>query len=164
MIVLLADVQFATDDGLDAMLVRGIGKMHGAKDIAVVGHGHGGHAEFIHALAELIDVTGAIEQRIVSVQVQVDELGHGSVAVVYRNGDRGKSGKYSFGGGLVRARASRQRLLQQLPSLSDKFGHFEGFHKIGNVIFLQEGASIARFHTVRERVENVLLHSRAILF
>ena len=77
-IVLFADVQFAPDDRLHPMLVRRIDEMHGAEDVAVIGHGHRGHAEFLHALAELFDVTGAIEQGIVGMQMQVDELGHGS--------------------------------------------------------------------------------------
>ena len=59
------------------MLVRRIHEMHRAENVAVIGHGHGGHAEFLHALAELFDVTSAIEQGIVGVQMQVNELGHG---------------------------------------------------------------------------------------
>jgi hypothetical protein len=33
----------------------------------------------VNVLAEFFDVTSAIEQGVVGVQVQVDELGHGSV-------------------------------------------------------------------------------------
>jgi len=43
----------------------------------MIGHGHGGHAKLLHALAELFDVTSAIKQGIVRVQMQVNELGHG---------------------------------------------------------------------------------------
>jgi hypothetical protein len=46
----------------------------------VIGHGYGGHPKFLHALAQLFDITSAIEQGIVGVQVQVNELGHGSKA------------------------------------------------------------------------------------
>jgi hypothetical protein len=42
----------------------------------VIGHGYGGHPKFLHALAQLFDITSAIEQGIVGVQVQVNELGH----------------------------------------------------------------------------------------
>jgi ABC-type phosphate/phosphonate transport system ATPase subunit len=59
------------------MLVRRIHEMHGAENVAVIGHGHSGHAKLLHVLAELFDVTSAIEERIVGVQVQVNELGHG---------------------------------------------------------------------------------------
>ena len=88
-IVLFADVKFAADDRLDAVLVRRVDEMHRAKNIAVVGHGHGGHAQFLYALAELFDVASAVEHGIVGMQVQVDELGHGLV-LVYRNGRGGR--------------------------------------------------------------------------
>jgi hypothetical protein len=52
----------------------------------VIGHGHGGHAQLLHALAELFDVTGAIKKGIVGVQVQVDELGHGYAASLTQKG------------------------------------------------------------------------------
>jgi hypothetical protein len=56
--------------------VRGIYKVHRAKNVAVVGHGHGGHAEFMDALNEFLDVASAVKQRIIAMQMQVDELGH----------------------------------------------------------------------------------------
>ncbi len=43
-IILLADIKFAAHDRLHASVIRRIHKMHGAKNISVVGHGHGGHA------------------------------------------------------------------------------------------------------------------------
>jgi hypothetical protein len=79
-IVLFADVEFASDNRLHAMLVCGIDEMHGAKDIAVIGHCDSGHSQLAHMFAEFFDVTGAVKQGIVGVQVQVDELGHGSMA------------------------------------------------------------------------------------
>jgi hypothetical protein len=54
-----------------------VDEVHRAKNITVVGHGHGGHAHFLYPLAELFDITGAVEQGVVGVQVQVNELGHG---------------------------------------------------------------------------------------
>ena len=50
-IVFLADVEFAANNGLHAGGLRGIDEMHGAKNISVVGHGHGGHAHFLYPLA-----------------------------------------------------------------------------------------------------------------
>ena len=76
-IVFFADVEFAADDGLDAVFVGGVDEMHGAEDISVVGHGDGGHAEFFHALAEFFHVAGAVEQGVIGMQMQMDELGHG---------------------------------------------------------------------------------------
>ena len=77
-VVFLADVKLAADDRLDAGLVRRIHEMHRAEDVAVVGHGHGGHAQLLHPLDKLLDVAGAVEQGVVGMEVQVDELGHGS--------------------------------------------------------------------------------------
>jgi ketol-acid reductoisomerase len=48
--------------------------MHRAKNIAVVGHGHRGHAELVDALDEFLNVASAVEQRIIAMQMQVDEL------------------------------------------------------------------------------------------
>ncbi len=76
-VVFLADVEFAADDGLHARMFRSVDKVDCAKNIAVVGHGHGGHAQLFHALAKFFDITGAVEQGVVRVQMQVDELGHG---------------------------------------------------------------------------------------
>ncbi len=78
-VVFLADVEFATNDGLDSGMLRSVDEVDCAKDVAVVGHGHGGHAQLFYAVAEFFDVTGAVEQGVVRMQVQVDELGHGSV-------------------------------------------------------------------------------------
>jgi hypothetical protein len=56
----------------------------------MVGHGHGRHAQFLHMLAELFHVTGAVKQRIIGMQMQVNELRHGSVGLVYRMRALGK--------------------------------------------------------------------------
>jgi hypothetical protein len=76
-VVFLADVKFASNNRFHALLVRRIHEVDRAKNVAVVGHGHGRHTQLAYMLAELFDVTSAIEQGIVSMQMQVDELGHG---------------------------------------------------------------------------------------
>src|SRR5579863_4432129 len=43
-IVFFADVEFAADDGLDIILVGRVDEVHGAENIAVVGHCDRGHA------------------------------------------------------------------------------------------------------------------------
>ncbi len=73
-IVLLADVKLASDDGLDAFLLCRVDKMHGAKNIAVIGHGDGRHPELFHAMDELFDVAGAVKERVIGMEMQVDEL------------------------------------------------------------------------------------------
>jgi hypothetical protein len=58
-------------------------------------------------------------------QMKVDELGHGSVALVYRNSDRGKLGSYwvcrLVGAGCL-------RFLQQAAGLGDELGNLEGLY------------------------------------
>src|SRR6266568_1317018 len=76
MIVLLADVKLATDDGLNSGGFGGVHKMHSAKNIAVVSHGHGRHAQLFDAMAELFDVASAVEHRIVSMKMKVNALRH----------------------------------------------------------------------------------------
>ena len=60
-IFLLANVQLASDDWLNSGLVRSIYEMNGPKNIAMIGHRHGGHAELFHAVNKLLHVAGAIE-------------------------------------------------------------------------------------------------------
>jgi hypothetical protein len=45
-----------------------------AKNIAVVGHGHRRHAQFVDALHKFLNVAGAVEQRIITMQMKMDEL------------------------------------------------------------------------------------------
>ena len=66
-VVLFADVEFAAHDRFNANLMRSIDKMHSAKNIAMVSHGHGGHAEFMDAVDKFLDVASAIEQRVIAV-------------------------------------------------------------------------------------------------
>ncbi len=89
-VVFFADVEFAADDGLHARMFGGVDEVDRAKDVAVVGHGHGGHAQLFHTLAKFFDVTSAVEHGVVGVQVQVDELRHGVVGLVYRKPGRRK--------------------------------------------------------------------------
>jgi hypothetical protein len=60
-VVFFADVEFASHDRFDAGLVRGIYKMHRAKNVAVVGHGHCGHAKFMNPIDEFVDVASTVE-------------------------------------------------------------------------------------------------------
>jgi len=59
-VVLFADVKFASNNRLHAVFVRRIHEVDGAKNVAVVGHGHGRHAQLAHMLTEFFDVTSAI--------------------------------------------------------------------------------------------------------
>ena len=54
--------------------MRSIDKMYGAKNIAVVGHGHCWHPQFFHTMGKLFDVACTVEKGVVGMQVKVDEL------------------------------------------------------------------------------------------
>ena len=44
----------------------------------MIGHGDGGHAKFLYALAQFFYVAGAVEERVIGMEVQVYELGYGA--------------------------------------------------------------------------------------
>ena len=75
-IILLANIEFTTDDGLNASFVCRIYEMHSAKDVAMIGHGYSRHAQLFDPMDELFHVTGAVEHGVIGVKVEVDELGH----------------------------------------------------------------------------------------
>ena len=52
--------------------------------------------------------------------------------------------------GLVCSRPRCLRLLQQFARLGDELSHLERFYKVGNRIFLEEGAGVALIDSVRE--------------
>ena len=76
MIVLFADVKLAADDRLDPRFIGGVHEMDRAKNVAMIGHGDRGHAQFFHALDEFLHVAGAVEHGVIGMEVQVNELGH----------------------------------------------------------------------------------------
>ena len=49
MVFFLADVQLATQDGLHTRIFGCVGKLHRAKDVAMIGHGDRWHVEFLDA-------------------------------------------------------------------------------------------------------------------
>ena len=80
-VVVLADVELAAEDGLDALLLRGVEEVDGAVDVAVVGHGGGGLADVAEVGGEFVDIAGAIEEGVIGVEMKVGKLSHGIVLV-----------------------------------------------------------------------------------
>ena len=75
MVVFLADVELAAEDGLQVLLLHGIEEVDRAVDVAVVGDGGRGLADLGEVLGELVDVAGAVEEGVVGVEMEVRELG-----------------------------------------------------------------------------------------
>jgi hypothetical protein len=55
------------------LLLAVVVKLDGAEQVAVVGHGDGGHFLLDDGVHELADFTGSIEEGVIGVAVQMDE-------------------------------------------------------------------------------------------
>ena len=62
MVLLLAHVEFAAQDRLDPLGLRGIEEVHRAVDIAVIGDRNGLLTDGFHARDQFFDIAGAIQQ------------------------------------------------------------------------------------------------------
>ena len=61
--------------GLTPGVSGGAVELHRARQRPVVGERHGGHAELLHALDQRPHAAGAVEERVLAVDVEVDETG-----------------------------------------------------------------------------------------
>ena len=68
-------VELEADDGLDAFVEGGAIELDDAAQGAVVGEGHGRHAQLLGPLDEALHTAGAVEQRVLAVHVKMDEIG-----------------------------------------------------------------------------------------
>ncbi len=66
-------IGFTADDGFDPVRLGFLIKLNRAKQVAMVGHGHGRHAEGFDLLYERFDLIGAVEKTELGVQMQMDE-------------------------------------------------------------------------------------------
>ena len=73
LVALLRDVNFAADDRMDAFRLGRVVELDGAEEVAVIGHGDGGHLLALRDLHQLLDFAGAVEQRVVGMAVEMDE-------------------------------------------------------------------------------------------
>lgn len=76
MIFLLADIKLAAQDWPDPLGLRCLKEMDRAIDVAVIGDGDGLLANRIDVRDQLLHVAGAIQQRVVRMQMKVGELSH----------------------------------------------------------------------------------------
>ena len=78
MVFLLADVQFAAQNGLDPRVFGVVEEMHRAEDVAVVRHGNRRHLQFLGALAQHLGVAGAVQHGVVGMKMEMNKLGRHS--------------------------------------------------------------------------------------
>lgn len=71
------EVRFASDNGFDSLSLRLLIEFNGAKEVPVVGHGHGGLPEISDLIDQWVELVCAIKQAVMGVQMKVDEFGFG---------------------------------------------------------------------------------------
>ncbi len=71
LVIVRRNVHLAADDRLHAMRRRLVIKSRSRKKIAVIGHGDGGHFAPRSFGCQFADFTGAVEKRVVRVQMQM---------------------------------------------------------------------------------------------
>src|SRR5262245_28478614 len=83
MIIFAANVELAADNRLDSLRQGLVVKVSRAENVAVIGYGNCRHVERFDALHQLLDVAGAIQQRVIGMQVEMNEIG----SLAHRGGD-----------------------------------------------------------------------------
>ena len=79
-IVRIGEPAVASDDGLHALAAGGRVELHGAEEIREIGDREGGHAVGAGACDGIVDTDGAVDDRVLAVESQMDEagIGHGT--------------------------------------------------------------------------------------
>ena len=67
-------IGFTPDNRLDIMSFGFLIKINGAKEIAMVSHGDGGHTEILHLLEQGCELVGPVEEAILGVKMKMNEL------------------------------------------------------------------------------------------
>ena len=78
LVTLLGDVHLTANHGMNAFFVGFVIELNCAKEIAMVGHGDSWHALLLGDGHQLLDIAGAIQQRVIGMAVKVNErtFGH----------------------------------------------------------------------------------------
>ena len=80
----VGDVDLAADDRLDSLRLRRLDEIDRARERAVIGERHRRHLELRRPLRQLWNPAGPVENRVLGVDVEVDErdsFGHGEAIV-----------------------------------------------------------------------------------
>ncbi len=73
LVALLRDIDLAADHRMHALFLGPVVELHGAEQVAVIRHGHGGHLLLDHEIHQLVDFASPVEQGIIGVAMQMDE-------------------------------------------------------------------------------------------
>jgi hypothetical protein len=68
------DVDLAAYDRFNSPFACGLVETDNAKQIAMVGHSDSWHSQFLHSIHHAINGTGAVQQAVIRVKVQVNKL------------------------------------------------------------------------------------------
>ncbi len=70
------DVDLAAENRIQPASARMVVKQHRREHVPVLGHGDRGHLQRDRLVQQLVDAAGAVEQRILGVQVEMNEIRH----------------------------------------------------------------------------------------
>ena len=78
LVTLLRDIHFAADHGVNAFLLGLVIELDRAEQVAMIGHGNGGHVLLHRQVHELGNLARPVEQRVIGMTMQVNKRrGHG---------------------------------------------------------------------------------------
>jgi hypothetical protein len=76
-VLCLAHVEFAAQDGLDALFLSSVKKVHCSIDISVIGHRNRFLTQRRYPAYELFNVASPVQQRVLRMQMQMRKFSHG---------------------------------------------------------------------------------------
>lgn len=74
--VIMGNIDFAADNGLDPVALAGRIEVGSAVEIAMISYGSRGHSEIHGAGAQVVEANSSVEQAIFRMAMQMNELRH----------------------------------------------------------------------------------------
>ena len=82
------NTHFYAIDRAHVCALGGVLKLNAMKQVAMVGHRVGVHAQLLAAFQQVVELDRAVQQREVAVNVKMDEVGHGALPGTWIAGRR----------------------------------------------------------------------------
>ena len=76
--MIVAHVDLAADNRLQAVLLGRNVKIQGAVQVAVIGYGRGRQTEILGFGAQIVDADGPVQQAVFGMAMQMDKIAHGT--------------------------------------------------------------------------------------